>query len=152
MPETPETRSPAADYSFSRRGRSPTAMLATGGWLAALLVLWLLLDAAVWLVILLALPVVPALLDLIRNPLSGLMFSGNQLEWFTGGLTGKAELGEIDRVRFDTRWDFSVRATLILRNGKRIRLPQEATPPHAEADAAFQARGIRTERHYFTAF
>ncbi|AHD01371.1 hypothetical protein [Leisingera methylohalidivorans] len=149
MPETP---SPAAGYSFSRRGRSPAAMLATGVWLAVLLLLWLLLDAAVLLVILLALPVVPALLDLIRNPLSGLMLSGNRIEWFTGGLTGKAELGEIDRVRFDTRWDFSVRATLILRSGKRIRLPQEATPPHAEADAAFQARGIKTERHHFTAF
>ncbi|WP_323784072.1 hypothetical protein [Leisingera sp.] len=148
----PETASPAAGYSFSRRGRSLAAMLATGAWLAVLLLSWLLLDAAVLLVILLALPVLPALLDLIRNPLSGLMFSGNQIEWFTGGLTGKAELGEIDRVRFDTRWDFSVRATLILRSGKRIRLPQEATPPHAEADAAFQARGIKTERHHFAAF
>ncbi|EDZ45762.1 conserved hypothetical protein [Rhodobacterales bacterium Y4I] len=45
-----------------------------------------------------------------------------------------------------------MRATLILHSGKRIRLPQEATPPHAEADAAFQQRGLRTERHHFTAF
>jgi hypothetical protein len=152
MPETPETCPPAEDYSFSRRGRSPAAILATGGWLAALLVLWLVLDAALWLVILLALPVLPAIADLVRNPVSGLKVSPNRVEWFTGKLAGQAELGEIDRVRFDTRWDFSVRATLILRSGKRIRLPQEATPPHAEADAAFQARGLRTERHHFTAF
>lgn len=152
MPDTPETPSPAEDYSFSRRGRSKTAMLATGGWLAALLVLWLVLDAALWLVALLALPALPALLDLIRNPLAGLRISRNRVEWFSGGLTGEADLSEIDRVRFDTRWDFSVRATLILNCGKRIRLPQEATPPHAEADAAFQQRGLRTERHLFTAF
>mgnify|MGYP000135286004 CR=1 FL=1 len=152
MPETPETLPPAADYSFSRRGRSPAAMLATGGWLAVLLVLWLLLDAAIWLVILLALPALPALLDLVRNPLAGLRISGIHIEWFSGGLTGAAEISEIDRVRFDTRWDFSVRATLILRSGKRIRLPQEATPPHGEIDAELQQRGIRTERHHFTAF
>lgn len=152
MPETSETCSPAEDYSFSRRGRSSAAILATGGWLAALLVLWLVLDAALWLVILLALPVLPAIADLVRNPVSGLKVSPNRVEWFTGKLAGHAELDEIDRVRFDTRWDFSVRATLILRSGKRIRLPQEATPPHAEADAAFQARGLRTERHHFTAF
>lgn len=152
MPETPETLPPAEDYSFSRRGRTPAAMLATGGWLAALLVLWLVLQAAWWLVLLLALPVLPALADLIRNPLAGLRISASRIEWFTGGLTGEAELAEIDRVRFDTRWDFSVRATLILRSGKRIRLPQEATPPHAETDAEFQKRGIRTERHHFTAF
>lgn len=152
MPETPETCPPAEDYSFSRRGRSPAAILATCGWLLALLVLWRVLDAALWLVILLTLPVIPAFLDLIRNPLSGLRISASGIEWFSGGLNGAAELGEIDRVRFDTRWDFSVRATLILKSGKRIRLPQEATPPHQEIDAEFQRRGIRTERHHFTAF
>lgn len=152
MPDAPGTPAPAEDYSFSRRGRSPAAMLAAGGWVAGLLLLWFALDAAPWLVILLALPVLPALLDLIRNPLAGLRISGSRIEWFSGGMTGSADLAEIGRVRFDTRWDFSVRATLVLRTGKRIRLPQEATPPHAEADAAFQARGIRTERHHFTAF
>lgn len=152
MPDTPGTPAPAADYSFSRRGRSPVAMLAAGGWLAALLVLWLVLDAALWLVALLALPVLPALWDLIRNPLAGINISQNRIEWFSGGLSGEAELSEIERVRFDTRWDFSVRATLILRSGKRIRLPQEATPPHTEADAEFQKRGLPTERHHFTAF
>ncbi|NVK13534.1 MAG: hypothetical protein HWE35_05075 [Rhodobacteraceae bacterium] len=151
MRETPVTPAPAEDYSFSRRGRSRAAILATGGWLAALLVLWLALDAAPWLVILLALPVLPALADLIRNPLSGLKISASRIEWFTGKLTGKADLAEIAMVRFDTRWDFSVRATLILKNGKRIRLPQEATPPHQETEAEFQKRGIRTERHHFTA-
>lgn len=152
MPETPVTPAPAEDYSFSRRGRSRAAVIATGGWLAALLALWLVLDAALWLVILLALPVLPAIADLIRNPLSGLNISEDRIEWFTGKLTGQAQLDEVDHVRFDTRWDFSVRATLVLRNGKRIRLPQEATPPHGEADAEFQKRGIRTERHHFTAF
>lgn len=152
MPETPGIQPPAEDYSFSRRGRSPATMLAAGGWLAGLLVLWLGLGTMLWIVILLALPVLPALFDLIRNPLSGLKISGGRIEWFSGGLAASAELSEIERVRFDTRWDFSVRATLILHSGKRIRLPQEATPPYAEADAAFQARAIRTERHHFTAF
>ncbi|MBY6141710.1 hypothetical protein KUV26_19890 [Leisingera daeponensis] len=152
MPDVPGEPAPAEDYSFSRRGRSTAAVLATGGWLAAVLVLWLALDAAVWLVVILALPVLPAVADLIRNPLSGLKISQDKVEWFTGKLTGKAALDEIERVRFDTRWDFSVRATLILRNGKRIRLPQEATPLYAEADAEFQKRSIRTERHHFTAF
>lgn len=152
MPETPETQPPAEDYSFSRQGRSLATILATGGWLAGLLVLWLGLGAVLWIVVLLALPVLPALFDLVRNPFSGLKISGDRIEWFSGGLTASAELREIERVRFDTRWDFSVRTTLILHSGKRIRLPQEATPPYAEVNAAFQTRKIRTDRHHFTAF
>ena len=61
-------------------------------------------------------------------------------------------LSEIDHIRLDTRWDFSVRATVLLTNGKRLRLPYEALPPHRSFEAALQARGIRVERHHFNVF
>ena len=80
MPDSPGTPAPAEDYSFSRRGRSPAAMLATGGWLAALLVLRLVLDAALCLVVLLALPVLWLLLRASgTNPYAAELGWGTQL-------------------------------------------------------------------------
>ena len=39
-------------------------------------------------------------------------------------------LTEVDHIRLDTRLDFSVRASIVLPNGRKIRVPFEATPPH----------------------
>lgn len=151
MPEHKDTK-PVAGFRFHRHGRSTATGLAVIGWLAGLLVLWWLLAASPWLLLLLALPLLPALLDLWRNPSAGLDLDARRITWHTGRLTGSAALAEISHVRFNTRWDFSVRATLVLQDGRRIRLPQEATPPHAPLAAAFEARGIRCERHHFSPF
>jgi hypothetical protein len=44
----------------------------------------------------------------------------------------------------------SVRATVVLKTGRKIKLPFEATPPHRALETALHARGITTERHHFT--
>lgn len=147
-PATPE----GDGYRFTRQGRSTAALLATAAWLAALAGLWFGLSAAGWLVALLTLPAVPAVLDLMRNPAAGLAISEGRIAWYSGSLKDSAALADIERVRFDTRWDFSVRTTLVLHGGKRLRLPQEATPPHAEMERELTRRGLRTERHHFVTF
>ena len=58
----------------------------------------------------------------------------------------------IDYVRFDTRWDFSVRVSVVLNSGKKIRLPDESTPPHKVLEPVFEQAGFRVDRHHFTAF
>ena len=59
---------------------------------------------------------------------------------------------DIDRFRFDTRWDFSVRVSIVLHSGKRIRLPDESLPPHRDLETLLNQAGIRVERHHFTVF
>ncbi|MEY8830577.1 hypothetical protein AB9K34_19575 [Sedimentitalea sp. XS_ASV28] len=119
---------------------------------AVLIGLCVMVDAAWWLVMLLAMPTLPALVDVLRDTRAGLRLSRNRLEWHTGKRHGALTLGEIDHMRLDTRWDFSVRATACLHDNKEVRLPYEAIPPHRALEAALQARGIPVQRRHFTVF
>ncbi|MGR3758734.1 hypothetical protein ACUXV3_01170 [Roseobacteraceae bacterium NS-SX3] len=153
MPDQPPAPGPAGKpYRFRRSGRSAAAMLAAAGWLAGLAALWLVLGAVWWLVLLFALPVLPALADLWRDTQAGLDLTDDRILWHQGSRQGEARLAEIGHVRLDTRWDFSVRATLVMADGSRLRLPPAATPPARVLQPALEARGLRTERHHFTVF
>ncbi|MEO9631931.1 MAG: hypothetical protein ABJG14_16000 [Sulfitobacter sp.] len=99
---------------------------------------------------LLGLFTLPALWEIFTNPVSGLTLDDDTLTWITGKRDAKIALVQIDRVRLDTRLDMSVRATVILKTGRKIKLPFEATPPHRALETALQTRGITTERHHFT--
>ncbi|MGB3246991.1 MAG: hypothetical protein WBB25_20855 [Sulfitobacter sp.] len=117
--------------------------------LAALLAAWLWFEAAVWLVIALALFTLPALYDIAMDPAAGLDLDADAVHWFSGRREAEVAVSEIDHIRLDTRLDFSVRASVVLRTGRKIRLPFEATPPHAEFENALNAAGIKTMRHHF---
>lgn len=141
-----------APVEFNRHGRT----LRTGAVLIAiygvLLAAIIVVDAAWWLMAALALLTLPALWDMWRDPSAGVRLGETRLDWHTGRRSGTLELHEIDHMRFDTRWDFSVRVTAVLAGDKRIRLPYEALPPHRAFEAEFVARGVRVERHHFTIF
>ena len=140
----------SADFTYNRQGRSwrlAAVLIATWG---ALLYLWAALDAAPWILGFLALFTLPGLSDLIRNPSTGLSLGGGSLRWHSGRRRAEIPLKEIDHVRLDTRLDFSVRATAVLKRGRRIRLPFESTPPHLAFEEALKDHGVRTERHHFT--
>ncbi|MFT4962106.1 MAG: hypothetical protein ACI92Z_003202, partial [Paracoccaceae bacterium] len=107
------------------------------------------LAAAWWLMAIFMLLTIPAVLDLWRNPKSGLELTQTKLIWFTGRRQGSLNFSEIDRMRFDTRWDFSVRVTAILNTKKRLRLAYESLPPHHQFEAELQARGVTVVRHHF---
>jgi len=139
-----------AAYTYHRHARSWTTLLLSPVIWATLGAAWLWLDASSWIVGLLGLFTLPALWEVFSNPASGLTLDQNSLSWFTGKRDAKIALAQIDRVRLDTRLDMSVRATVILRTGRKIKLPFEATPPHRSLEAALQARGVATERHHFT--
>lgn len=139
-------------YSFTRQGRSPVAIAAAAAWLALLALLVLGLQAAWWLAAVLALPLVPVLIDLWRNPAAGLELDGTALRWFSGSREASVALEDIEKLRFDTRWDFSVRVTVLGKDGKKTRLPQECVPPHRSFEEELTARGLTPERHHFTVF
>lgn len=110
------------------------------------------LQASWWVVAFLALPTLPALWDLWRNTRSELTLDATHFIWRSGQLSDSVTLDQIDLVRFDTRWDFSVRVTLILTSGDKLRLPPQVLPPHLMLENALQLRGVQTERHHFTVF
>ncbi|MFK7743413.1 MAG: hypothetical protein AB8B47_00055 [Roseobacter sp.] len=144
------SRVDAEPFSYRRQGRSKAALIAVGGIWFCLIAAIILVEAAPWLMAVIAAFTLPAVWELIKNPASGLDFTEGDLCWFTGRRDAKVSWSEIDRVRLDTRLDFSVRATAVLTTGRKIRLPYECTPPDTLLEAALNARGIRTERHHFS--
>ncbi len=142
----------AADFVFVRRARTPRTMVLLALVHAALIAAVVLLDAALWLIGGLALLTVPALWDLVTDPEAGVRLSDTQLRWHSGRRRGDLALADIDHMRFDTRWDFSIRVSAVLRQGKRVHLPFESTPPHRSFEDQFQARGIPVKRTHFGFF
>ncbi|AVO38664.1 hypothetical protein [Pukyongiella litopenaei] len=139
-------------YRFARHGRTWRLGLVLLAIWAAILAAVVRLDAAPWLMALLGLLTLPALRDFVTNASSGLRIGGGDLHWHSGRRSGQLPLSAIDHVRLDTRWDFSVRATVRLKAGKPVRLPDESLPPHRVFEAELLARGIRVERHHFRVF
>lgn len=135
-------------YTHETRGRSLRTALAALAALSLLAGLYL-VGTLVWLLAVLALFVVPALLDLLRNPIGRFTLSETDLAWETPRLTASLPVARIAKARLDTRWDFSVRATLILHDGTKLRIPQAVMPPHQDLEAALSACNIPVERHHF---
>jgi hypothetical protein len=138
------------DYVFHRRHRSLTNLILLPLLWLVLLAAWVLLDAAPLLIGILAACTAPLLWDLIRNPPAGLTLTQTHLAWHSGTRTAEIAIREIARVRLDTRLDFSVRATVVLKSGRALRIPFEATPRHHLFETALNAQDIPTERHHFS--
>ncbi|MFK7752823.1 MAG: hypothetical protein AB8B51_09750 [Sedimentitalea sp.] len=139
-----------APYEFRRQGRSLRAGLILAAIYLVLLAGFVWLQAAPWLVAVLAVCTVPALWDMISNPSAGLSLSETGMEWHTGRRSATLDWHELDHIRLDTKWDFSVRASAVLKTEKRLRLPQESLPAHKVFEAKLVERNISVQRHHFT--
>ncbi|SMX50502.1 hypothetical protein [Maliponia aquimaris] len=131
-------------------GRSTRALVVLlTVWTGALL-LWTLLEASAWIVGALMLASLPAAVDFAKGRKAGLVLDDTQLRWWSGRATGEVALNRLERVRFETRLDLSVRVRLVIEGGRRLTLPPDSLPPHPRLQEALDARGIRTERHHFS--
>ncbi|MFP4238769.1 hypothetical protein [Rhodosalinus sp.] len=139
-----------APYRFERSGRTRQTAAALAAVWAAMGALVLFLEAALWVLAIPALFTLPAAWDLISDRSAGMEIGPDTIRWHSGRSEGEVVFGRIDRVRFDTRLDLSVKVTLVLVSGRKLRLPQESVPPWRELEANLSARGIRTERHHFS--
>ncbi|MEM9552319.1 MAG: hypothetical protein AAGA05_14155 [Pseudomonadota bacterium] len=137
-------------YIFETRGRRWSTLIGIAIAFTVLLGLYLVFDAAIWVLAIFALGTLPALWDFWADPRSGLQLDEDALTWWTGRANGRVGREEIDFIRLDTSWDFSVRLSAVLTNGRRIRLPYECTPPHEQIASVLDAQGIRFERHHFS--
>ncbi|MEX0305995.1 MAG: hypothetical protein AB3N12_01295 [Ruegeria sp.] len=139
-------------YGFIRQNRSQRTVLILICIYAFLIGLMILFDAVWWLVALLALTTLPALWDVIKDTSAGMELTDDTLCWHTGQRQGELKLSEVDRFRFDTRWDFSVRVSAVLKSDKRVRLPDESLPPHKLFEDVLKQAGFAVERHHFGVF
>jgi hypothetical protein len=139
----------AESFSFSRQGRSRRTFVIVIAIYAICIAAIVVLDAAWWLMSLISLLTIPALMDLWFDTKSGLELTQTELKWFSGRRQGSLKLSEIDTMRFDTRWDLSVRVTALLAGKSKVRLPYETLPPHRQLETEFQARNVKVTRHHF---
>ncbi|MEO0389930.1 MAG: hypothetical protein AAF218_03220 [Pseudomonadota bacterium] len=137
-------------YAFETTGRNARTLLAVAGVWGAILLAIAVVDAALWLMAVVALFTAPALYDLFSGRRAGLSLSPDGLSWFAGRQTGDIAWDKISHMRLDTRLDFSVRASAVLTSGRKVRLPLEATPPADAFEAALKQRAIAVERHHFS--
>ncbi|SFU07071.1 hypothetical protein [Sedimentitalea nanhaiensis] len=142
----------SADFEYTRQGRTSRMAALLTAIYAVLTGAVVLMDAAWWLMAGLALLTLPALWDWYANPSAGVRLTGSHLYWHSGRRHGDLALAQIDHMRFDTRWDFSIRVRAVLTDGKRVHLPFEAIPPHREFEKHLQARGMAVKRSHFAFF
>ncbi len=135
-------------FRHETRGRSLRTALAVAAALVVLLGLYL-VGTLLWLLAVFSLFLLPALLDLLRDPRGSFELTETELTWETARLSAALPISRIAKARFDTRWDFSVRVTLFLHDGKKLRIPQEVMPPHQPLENAFKSLNIPVERHHF---
>ena len=142
MPDTP-----LLSFRQSARTRG-TALLVAGIW-ALLVLAWLYWEAAPLVLALPAAFTLPALWDLWHDRQSALTLTGQEITWESGRRSARIDLEEIDYIRLDTRLDLSVRATVVLKTGTKIRVPPQCTPPHRHFEKMLETAGIPTQRHHF---
>ncbi|WP_243612303.1 hypothetical protein [Shimia aestuarii] len=135
-------------FRHQTRGRSLRTALAVAAALVVLIGLYL-VGTLLWLLAVFSLFLLPALLDLLRDPKGHFELTETDLKWDTPRLSAALPVARIAKARFDTRWDFSVRVTLILHDGKKLRIPQDVLPPHQALENAFKSLNIPVERHHF---
>ncbi len=132
------------------RGRSRAALLALTSVYAVLALLIAFISLNPWIALALALFTLPALWEFITDPLSSFTLTPQHMSWSTPTVNDELPLALVLRVRFDTRLDLSVKVTLFLKDGRKLRLPHACTPPHMALEEALKSFGIATERHHFS--
>lgn len=137
-------------YRFEASARGPRAFVALGLWWGGLIAAWAFLDASPWIILPLALVTLPALYEMGRGSKARLEIDSDEVRWSTGRRSARMALSEIDKVRLDTRLDFSLRMSLVRPDGRKVRLPYECVPPGKSLETELNRRGIAVERHHFS--
>lgn len=139
-------------YRYRRSARRVDGVMVVAAvWAGVGLLVWI-IDMVWWIAAILLATTAPALWDIWTARAAGLDLDDDRIAWFSGRLTGDVARDEIATIRLDTRLDLSVRVTVVLRTGKKIRLPHDSLPPHKRLEAELRARNFACERHHFALF
>jgi hypothetical protein len=133
------------EFLHQTHGRNPKTALGVA--LAAALIVYLYTVGTVWWILLIiAALTLPALADLITNTRRHFVIDENNLSWKNRAQDAEIPLSEIEKVKMDGRLDLSVRVTLILRNQRKLRIPQDVSPKADILESELASRAITVER------
>ena len=136
-------------YSYEQPARSRSGWT----WLGVSLVFWLFLGlvSAHWLLII-AFAIPPALTgwELWTNPVGRLALDSKTLSFGNGRQTREIALADIKRVRLIRRMDLSSLVTIVLQDGRKLRLPANCTPSGDRLEAELTARDVKVDRILFS--
>ena len=138
-----------ADYTFRTVGRNWTTLITTVLVWVVLLTLILQVDMALWLAGIVFAFTLPAVYDLISARASGITVNGDQIAWYAGKRDNSVAANLIDHIKLDTRLDLSVRCTLVLSSGQKVKVPFEACPNHRALETQLHAHDYTTRRQHF---
>jgi len=141
-----------APITKTHQGRNRRSIIVLFGVWGLLAILILTIDFSPRIAGFMALFTLPILWEIIANPATSLTLDQSSLSWGGARAPESLRLDQIDRVRFDSRLDMSVRATIFTTAGRKVRLPPQVVPPHRAFEQALIDRGVKTERRHFALF
>lgn len=133
-------------HQSGRSVRAVTTLLSLWALLAGLIIT---INLSPVIAAIVALFTLPALWDIVANPQMRLRLGPSGLGWGRPGNIRTIPLDQISEVRFETRFDLSARATVIRKNGRKLRLPPPALPPRQSFEAALSELGVKTTHNPF---
>ncbi|HSG57703.1 MAG TPA: hypothetical protein VLA45_19810 [Paracoccaceae bacterium] len=139
-------------FAYSAPARSPRSALILIGIWAVLAAGWIWLDVEAWIVGALALFSLPLLAELVLGRTAHLTLDKTEIRWHSARQSEAVKLREIKRAQFQRRLDGTMSVTLVLRDGRTFRLPQDCVAPRAPFEAALNSAGVRTEPVPFSIF
>lgn len=137
-------------YTHTATPRSRTTAIVVAGIWTLLALAWLLLDAAPLIIAGIAACTLPALYEYAAQPEARFTLDATHIRWHTPRSEADIALSGVDHLRLDTRLDLSVRLSVVLLSGRKLRVPVPATPPQPAVEAAAQAAGLAVKRHHFS--
>ena len=145
----PNAQPDAKEFTYRAIGRNWTTLIVTLSVWVVLAFLSLRVEMAPWLAMIVFLFTLPADYDLISARASGIKVNGDQIAWYAGKRNNSVAANLIDHIKLDTRLDLSVRCTLVLSSGQKVKVPFEACPKHRALEAQLHAHGYTTRRQHF---
>ncbi|MGX9353723.1 hypothetical protein ACS3SW_00765 [Roseobacteraceae bacterium S113] len=140
---------PAHPWRYEASARGPRVLAILGLWWGLVLLGLFAINLSPWIAGVLLLVSLPAVIEMARGATAWLEVSETSIAWGSGRRSGDVARNEIEKVRFDTRLDLSVRVSLVLVSGRRVRLPYECIPRAARLKEALEAAGYVHEHHHF---
>jgi len=137
------------EFRYSRSGRQPRGVALTAIAVALLLIAVFILQIHPLIAAVFGALMLPAIWDIAVDTKSDLTLSDTALSWRMGGRGDTYQLHEIERINTRFSWDFSHKARVLMKTGRKHRIPPPCVPQDGSLDAALEARGVTVEKTLF---
>ncbi|MEM8632355.1 MAG: hypothetical protein AAGF74_14050 [Pseudomonadota bacterium] len=137
-------------FEYRHRARAPLSVAAVIAVLVGLVVMRLAFDAALWIVVPLALLTLPALNDMRRDHSAVLWVDDAVIGWRSGTQDiVEVPLGDVTKARLRLGFDLSQKITLDVRDGPPLRVPLDCVPRGRAIEHVLAERRVPVSRGFF---